>query len=231
MNVTAAARSQGTHRARHRRLARARPADRRSARRDGREGRCSPRASRTSSTRRWRTCRHAASSALASPATCGKREAIAPRRRRGAERMRHVDILVNNAGATWGAPAEDHPLEAWDKVMNLNLRGIFVLAQHVGRSAHDPAQVGPHHQHRVDRRPGGQDPRDRAAPSPTTRPRAALVNFTRTLAAEWGKLRHHRQRDLPGLLPLEDDPGHARQRRRADAATGRRPSAWATTRT
>ena len=24
----------------------------------------------------------------------------------------HVDILVNNAGATWGAPAEDHPLEA-----------------------------------------------------------------------------------------------------------------------
>src|SRR5262245_39412117 len=30
----------------------------------------------------------------------------------------HVDILVNNAGATWGAPAEEHPLEAWDKVMN-----------------------------------------------------------------------------------------------------------------
>jgi gluconate 5-dehydrogenase len=32
----------------------------------------------------------------------------------------HVDILINNAGATWGAPAEDHPLEAWDKVMNLD---------------------------------------------------------------------------------------------------------------
>ena len=38
-------------------------------------------------------------------------------------RLGHVDILVNNAGATWGAPAEDHPLEAWDKVMNLNVRG------------------------------------------------------------------------------------------------------------
>lgn len=30
-------------------------------------------------------------------------------------KLGHVDILVNNAGATWGAPAEDHPVEAWDK--------------------------------------------------------------------------------------------------------------------
>ena len=30
-------------------------------------------------------------------------------------RLGEVDILVNNAGATWGAPAEDHPLEAWDR--------------------------------------------------------------------------------------------------------------------
>ncbi|MGE6338336.1 SDR family NAD(P)-dependent oxidoreductase, partial [Acidovorax sp. NPDC077664] len=33
------------------------------------------------------------------------------------ERLGHVDILVNNAGAAWGAPAEDHPVDAWDKVM------------------------------------------------------------------------------------------------------------------
>ena len=26
-----------------------------------------------------------------------------------------IDILVNNAGNTWGAPAEDHPMEAWRK--------------------------------------------------------------------------------------------------------------------
>ena len=37
------------------------------------------------------------------------------------ERMGPIDILVNNAGASWGAPAEDHPVEAWDKVMNLSL--------------------------------------------------------------------------------------------------------------
>ena len=49
------------------------------------------------------------------------------------ERLGAVDILVNNAGATWGAPAEDHPVEAWDKVMNLNVRGYFILMQ-PGRS-------------------------------------------------------------------------------------------------
>ena len=35
----------------------------------------------------------------------------------GAETLKqfgHVDVLLNNAGAAWGAPAEDHPLEAWD---------------------------------------------------------------------------------------------------------------------
>ena len=41
------------------------------------------------------------------------------------ERMGDIDILVNNAGAAGGAPAEDHPLDAWDKVMNLNVRGYF----------------------------------------------------------------------------------------------------------
>src|SRR5450830_650925 len=49
------------------------------------------------------------------------------------QRMGDIDILVNNAGTTWGAPAQDHPLEAWDKVMNLNVRGMFLLSQMVGK--------------------------------------------------------------------------------------------------
>jgi gluconate 5-dehydrogenase len=40
------------------------------------------------------------------------------------QRFGRIDILINNAGATWGAPAEDHPLDAWDKVMNLNVRSL-----------------------------------------------------------------------------------------------------------
>lgn len=50
-------------------------------------------------------------------------------------RMGDVDILVNNAGASWGAPAEDHPLEAWDKVMNLNVRGYFLLSQAIAKKS------------------------------------------------------------------------------------------------
>src|SRR5688572_31781949 len=49
------------------------------------------------------------------------------------QRMGAIDILVNNAGASWGAPAESHPVEAWDKVMNLNVRGYFILSQHVAK--------------------------------------------------------------------------------------------------
>ena len=50
----------------------------------------------------------------------------------------HIDILVNNAGATWGAPAEDYPDEAWHKVMNLNINAPFFLAREVGRRSMIP---------------------------------------------------------------------------------------------
>lgn len=42
-----------------------------------------------------------------------------------------VDILVNNAGVTWGAPTLDYPLEGWDKVFNVNVRGVWILTQKV----------------------------------------------------------------------------------------------------
>ena len=40
-----------------------------------------------------------------------------------------IDILVNNAGAAWGAPFVEYPVEGWDKVMNVNVRGIFYLTE------------------------------------------------------------------------------------------------------
>jgi NAD(P)-dependent dehydrogenase (short-subunit alcohol dehydrogenase family) len=33
-----------------------------------------------------------------------------------------LDVLVNNAGAVWAAPLEDFPEEAFEKIMNLNLK-------------------------------------------------------------------------------------------------------------
>jgi NAD(P)-dependent dehydrogenase (short-subunit alcohol dehydrogenase family) len=61
------------------------------------------------------------------------------------EREGRLDVLVNNAGATWGAPLEDYPETGWDKVFDLNLRGIFFLTQAIlpllRKAAHAPARV------------------------------------------------------------------------------------------
>ena len=45
-----------------------------------------------------------------------------------------VDILVNNAGTVWGASPEDMPLEGWNKVVDVNLTGVFLFAQATGRA-------------------------------------------------------------------------------------------------
>jgi len=53
--------------------------------------------------------------------------------RRTAGRYGPIDILVNNAGITWGAPAEEMPLEKWRAVLDVNLTGAFLFAQAAGR--------------------------------------------------------------------------------------------------
>jgi gluconate 5-dehydrogenase len=53
-----------------------------------------------------------------------------------------IDILVNNAGATWGAPAEDHPLAGWNKLLAVNMTGAFVMSQEVAKKAMIPAKYG-----------------------------------------------------------------------------------------
>jgi NAD(P)-dependent dehydrogenase (short-subunit alcohol dehydrogenase family) len=44
-----------------------------------------------------------------------------------------IDVLVNNAGTVWGAAPEDMPLEGWQKVVDVNLTGVFLFAQAAGR--------------------------------------------------------------------------------------------------
>jgi gluconate 5-dehydrogenase len=44
-----------------------------------------------------------------------------------------IDVLVNNAGVTWGAPTLEYPLDKWERVMAVNVRGPFVLAQKVAK--------------------------------------------------------------------------------------------------
>lgn len=46
-----------------------------------------------------------------------------------AERTDALHLLFNNAGASWGEPLETFPTGGWDKVMNVNVRGVFFLTQ------------------------------------------------------------------------------------------------------
>lgn len=48
-------------------------------------------------------------------------------------RFGSVDILVNNAGTSWGAMPEEMTLEQWQKVIDVNLTGCFLMAQAAGR--------------------------------------------------------------------------------------------------
>jgi gluconate 5-dehydrogenase len=48
------------------------------------------------------------------------------------EKLGRIDILINNAGATWGASAENYPLEGWNKVIRVNVTGTFLCSQIIG---------------------------------------------------------------------------------------------------
>ncbi len=110
-----------------------------------------------------------------------------------------VDILVNNAGAAWGSPAEDHPVEAWDKVMNLNVRGYFLLSQRLAKKDMIARKSG-----RIINVASiaglGGNPVEMTTIAYNTS-KGAVINFTRALAAEWGKYNITVNAICPGFFP------------------------------
>ncbi|WP_332769312.1 SDR family oxidoreductase [Phenylobacterium sp.] len=96
-------------------------------------------------------------------------------------KLGRVDILVNNAGANWGAPAEDYPIEAWDKVMNLNIRSLFVLSQQIAKRSMIPNRYG-----RIINLASIAGLRGSTGVIAYNTSKGAVVNFTRGLAADWG---------------------------------------------
>ena len=116
----------------------------------------------------------------------GKREQIEPLATAILAAFGKFDILVNNAGANWAAPAEDHPLEAWDKLVNLNLSGAFVLSQFAAKRSMIPKKWG-----RIINVASinGFQATDMRLLNDVgyVATKHGLVGLTRQLAAEWGK--------------------------------------------
>jgi gluconate 5-dehydrogenase len=121
------------------------------------------------------------------------------------QRLDRVDILVNNAGATWGAPAEDYPLEAWDKVMNLNIRSVFIFSQTAARASMIPRKHG-----RIINVASVAGLRGNPLQMTTiayNTSKGALVNFTRALATEWGQHNITVNALAPGFFPSKMTKG------------------------
>ena len=101
-------------------------------------------------------------------------------------RLGHVDILVNNAGASWGSPAEERPINAWDKVMGLNIRGIFLLTQLIGRKSMLPRKRGRIVNVASIAGLGGNPAFMKTIAYNTSK--GACITPTQALAAEWGPM-------------------------------------------
>ncbi len=118
-----------------------------------------------------------------------------------------IDILINNAGTSWGAPVEDHPREAWNKVMDLNINAMFFLTQDVGKRSMIPRRYG-----KVINISSVAALHAAAPDSPMKTisyhtSKAAVLGFTRQLAAEWGRHNINVNAICPGWFPSKMTKG------------------------
>jgi NAD(P)-dependent dehydrogenase (short-subunit alcohol dehydrogenase family) len=117
-----------------------------------------------------------------------------------------IDILINNAGAAWGAPAVDHQLDAWNKVINLNLTAPFLVSQTVGKLSMIPRKYGKIINIASIAGLVGTDP----GFMPTiayNSSKGGVVNFTRALGAEWAVHNITVNAIAPGVFPSKMSRG------------------------
>ncbi|WP_047866196.1 SDR family oxidoreductase [Rubrobacter aplysinae] len=113
-----------------------------------------------------------------------------------------VDILVNNSGATWGAPPEEMPLDRFDQVVNVNLRGTFIMAQTVGKRMIRRGSGGSIiNIASVAALSGGRPPYMQTVGYNSTK--GAVVSMTRDLATSWAQYGINVNAIAPGWFPTK----------------------------
>ncbi len=117
------------------------------------------------------------------------------------DRFGRIDVLVNNAGTAWADPVEDTPLHGWQKVVDVNLTGVFLCSQAVGR-----VMIGQGGGKIVNIASitglRGQPPEELDAIAYSTT-KGAVVAFTRDLAAKWARHGIAVNAIAPGWFPTD----------------------------
>lgn len=112
-----------------------------------------------------------------------------------------IDILVNNSGATWGASTIDMPVQAFQKVLNVNTTGTFIMSKEVGKvmikqnsgKIINIASVAGL---------GGTHP-DFMETIGYNSSKGAVITLTKDLAAKWGQYNINVNAIAPGFFPTK----------------------------
>ncbi|MCL6633247.1 MAG: SDR family oxidoreductase [Alicyclobacillus herbarius] len=112
-----------------------------------------------------------------------------------------IDILVNNSGTSWGASAFDMPYEAWQKVIQTNLTGTFLMSQAVGRHmrAHGGGKII-----NIASVAGlrGSDPEVLDAVGYSVS-KGGVISLTQDLAVKWARYNIYVNAIAPGFFPTK----------------------------
>jgi len=117
------------------------------------------------------------------------------------EKFGRIDILINNSGATWGAPVEEMPLVAWQKVMNINVTGTFLMSQEAGKEM-IKQKAGKIINIASIAGLGGTDPQYMDTIGYNTS-KGAVITFTKDLAVKWGQHNIQVNAIAPGFFPTK----------------------------
>lgn len=110
-----------------------------------------------------------------------------------------VDILVNNAGTAWGADPEEFPIEEWQKVIDVNLTGVFLFSRAAGR--HMIAQQRGRIVNIASVAAFGAAPPELMNSVAYSASKGGVVAFTRDLAVKWARHGINVNAIAPGWFP------------------------------